>query len=153
MNQTAEQYLKETGVNFKAHVVDVLTDTAQDAANILHVPLQTIIKTIVFTDDKNSAVLAILTGEKRVDKRKLSKVLGVSKVKIASPEAVKSLTGFEVGVMPPVGHKDKIRTVIDQNVMSLSKVYGGDGIPRVLIEIDPRDIVKLTEAEIADICE
>jgi Cys-tRNA(Pro) deacylase len=112
-----------------------------------------IIKTIVFTDQKNCPILAILTGDKRVDKRKLSSAVGAVKVKIASPETTKNLTGFEVGVMPPVGHKDRITTVIDWNVMELDRVYGGDGVPKILIEIDPHDIARLTNAKIADICE
>ncbi len=112
-----------------------------------------IIKTIVFTDEKNSPVLAILTGDKRVDKKKLSATVGASKVKVASPEANKNFTGFEVGVMPPVGHREKITTVIDQNAMNWDKVYGGDGVPKVLIEINPRDIARLTDAKISDICE
>jgi len=88
-----------------------------------------------------------------VDRRKLSAVIGASKVKIASPEATKELTGFTVGSMPPVGHPDGTRIVIDRKVMTLSKAYGGYGIPNVLIEIDPEDIARLTGAKVADICE
>jgi len=153
MTEGIESYLNGAGVDYKAHTVEGPTVTAQDAAIQLQVPLQMIIKTIVFTDEKNSPVLAILTGDRRVDRRKLSAVLGVSKVKIASPEATKNLTGFEVGVMPPVGHRDRIMTVIDRNVMSLQKVYGGDGIPKVLIEIAPSDIARLSNAKVADISE
>ena len=153
MAEGIENYLSNAGVDYKAHAVEGLTPTCQDAADQLQVPLNTIIKTIVFTDEKNSAIIAILTGDRRVDRRKLSTVVGASKVKIASPETTKSLTGFEVGVMPPVGHKDRLTTVIDQNAMKLDKVYGGDGVPKVLIEIDPRDIAKLTNAKIADISE
>ena len=153
MAEGIENYLSNAGVDYKAHAVEGLTPTCQDAADQLQVPLNTIIKTIVFTDEKNSAIIAILTGDRRVDRRKLSTVVGASKVKIASPETTKSLTGFEVGVMPPVGHKDGLTTVIDQNVVKLDKVYGGDGVPTVLIEIDPRDIARLTNAKIADIGE
>jgi Cys-tRNA(Pro) deacylase len=148
-----ENYLNRAHVNYSVHAVDGSTTTCQEAATQLQVSLQTIIKTIVFTDEKNAPILAILTGDKRVDRRKLSAAIGVLKVRIASPEATKDLTGFEVGVMPPVGHKDKITTVIDRNVMILKKVYGGSGMPKVLIEIDPRDIARLTDARSADICE
>ena len=106
----------------------------------LHVPLQTIIKTVVFTDQKDSPILAILTGDQGWTERKLSATLGALKVRIASPKAPKNLTGFEVGVMPPLGHKERIATVIDRNVMELGRVYGGVGAPKILIEIDPRDI-------------
>jgi Cys-tRNA(Pro) deacylase len=150
---SVEQYLNSLGVRYKAHNVNGPTVTAQDAATQLHVPIQTIIKTIVFIDQNNSPILVILTGDKRVDKRKLSSITGSLKVKIASPEATKNLTGFEVGVMPPVGHKNRVTTVIDRNVLDLDRVYGGVGVPKVLIEISPRDIARLMDAKIADICQ
>jgi Cys-tRNA(Pro) deacylase len=153
ISSSVEEYLNSLGVSYKALSVDGPTVTAQDAATQLHVPIQTIIKTIVFVDQNSSPVLAILTGDKRVDKRKLSSIIGVPKVKIASPEVTKSLTGFEVGVMPPVGHKNRMTTVIDRNVMDVERVYGGCGVPKILVEIDPRDIARLMDAKIADICE
>jgi Cys-tRNA(Pro) deacylase len=148
-----EKYLNSVGVHYKTHNVHGPTVTAQDAATQLHVQIQTIIKTIVFTNQNNSPILAILTGDRRVDKRKRSSVTDALKVKIASPEATKNLTGFEVGVMPPVGHKNRVTTVIDRNVMDQDRVYGGVGVPEILIEIKPRDIARLTNAKIADICE
>jgi prolyl-tRNA editing enzyme YbaK/EbsC (Cys-tRNA(Pro) deacylase) len=74
-------------------------------------------------------------------------------VRIASPEVTKALTGFEVGVMPPLGHRNKITTIIDQKVMNLSKVYGGSGTAETLMEIDPHDIARSADAKVADICE
>jgi Cys-tRNA(Pro) deacylase len=153
MNVSIEDYLNSVGVHYKAHNVDGPTVTAQDAAMRLHVPLESIIKTIVFADQEGSPILAILTGDKRVDKRKLSSTVSALKVKIASLETTKNLTGFEVGVMPPVGHKNRMTTVIDRNVMDMDRVYGGIGVPNILIEIDPRDIARLTNAKIANICE
>jgi prolyl-tRNA editing enzyme YbaK/EbsC (Cys-tRNA(Pro) deacylase) len=37
--------------------------------------------------------------------------------------------------------------------MNLSKVYGGSGTAETLMEIDPHDIAKSADAEVADICE
>jgi len=141
------------GVNYQLHVVDGPTMTAQDAATRLRVPLETIIKSILFVDEKQMPVLTILTGDKRVDRKKLSSVVGVSKVRIATPEATKTLAGFEVGAMPPLGHKDRLMTVIDRKVMNFNKVYGGSGAMEALMEIDPHDIARLTDAKVADISE
>jgi prolyl-tRNA editing enzyme YbaK/EbsC (Cys-tRNA(Pro) deacylase) len=55
--------------------------------------------------------------------------------------------------MPPVAHKNRIVTVIDQKAMSFNKVYGGSGKAEALMEIDPHDIAKLTDAKVADISE
>jgi Cys-tRNA(Pro) deacylase len=153
MAEVIRRYLDGHGVNYKLHVVNGPTMTAQDAANQLHVPLDTIIKSILFTDEKQTPILAILTGDKRADRKKLASVVGASKVRIGTPEATRELAGFEVGVMPPVAHKNRIVTVIDQKVMSFNKVYGGSGTAEALMEIDPHDISRLTDAKVADISE
>jgi len=153
MAEVIRRYLDGHGVNYKLHVVNGPTMTAQDAANQLHVPLDTIIKSILFTDEKQTPILAILTGDKRADRKKLASVVGASKVRIGTPEATRELAGFEVGVMPPVAHKNRIVTVIDQKVMSFNKVYGGSGTAEALMEIDPHDIARLTDAKVADISE
>ena len=153
MAEVIRRYLDGHGVNYKLHVVNGPTMTAQDAANQLHVPLDTIIKSILFTDEKQTPILAILTGDKRADRKKLASVVGASKVRIGTPEATRELAGFEVGVMPPVAHKNRIVTVIDQKVMSFNKVYGGSGTAEALMEIDPHDIARLIDARVADISE
>jgi Cys-tRNA(Pro) deacylase len=153
MAEAVKRYLNGHGVAYRLHVVNGPTMTAEDAATQLHVPLETIIKSILFTDEKQTPVLAILTGDKRADRKKLASVVGSSKVRVATPEATKEFTGFEVGVLPPVAHKNRIITVIDRKVMSFNKVFGGSGIKEALMEIDPHDIARVTDAELADISE
>ena len=151
--EVIKRYLDGHGVNYKLHVVDGPTMTAQDAATRLRVPIETIIKSILFTDEKQTPVLAILTGDKRADRKKLASAVGALKVRIGTPETTKEFAGFEVGVMPPVGHKNRITTVIDEKVMSFDRVYGGSGTAEALMEIDPHDIARLNDAKVADISE
>ena len=92
-------------------------------------------------------------GGRKVDAKRLSAVVGVPKIKIATPEITKMLTGFEVGVIPPLGHEKRLMTVIDRKVMDLGKVYGGSGAMEALIEINPKEIVRLTGAKAAEISE
>jgi len=152
MSEAVKNYLDKARVDYRIHIADGPTMTAQDAATRLKVPLERIIKSIVFTTREGSPLVAVLTGDKRVDRTKLSSVAG-TKVWIATPEDTRTITGFEVGSMPPLGHRTRITTVIDPKVMSSSKVYGGAGRPDALIEIDPRDIARLANAKVADICE
>lgn len=153
MAEVIKHYLDGHGIDYRLHVVGGPTLTTQDAATQLHVQLERIIKSILFTDEKQTPILAILSGDKRADRKKLASVVGASKVRIGTPEVTKEFTGFEVGVMPPAAHKNRIITVIDQKVMSFNKVYGGSGSAEALIEIDPHDIARLNDAKVADICE
>jgi prolyl-tRNA editing enzyme YbaK/EbsC (Cys-tRNA(Pro) deacylase) len=106
---------------------------------------------MLFVDEKGVPIIAIVTGDRKVDEEKLTEVSGAQTVRIARPRAVKSLTGYEAGALPPVGHRKLIRTVIDSKVVTFHKVYGGGGAINALLEIDTQDLKRLTNAEVADI--
>ncbi|HDN05510.1 MAG TPA: hypothetical protein ENF90_00765, partial [Candidatus Bathyarchaeota archaeon] len=93
------------------------------------------------------------TGDKRVSEVKLAGVCGARYVRKAEAAEVKKFTGYDVGAVPPVGHKVKVRTFIDEKVMRFKKVVGGGGEINMLLEISPTDIKRLTNAAVADITE
>ena len=88
---------------------------------------------------------------KKVSEKKLTEVCGAKEITFAHPKAVKSFTGYEVGALPPVGHQNLARTFIDPKVMTFDRVYGGGGEINAILEIDPKDIKRLTKAEVLDI--
>jgi Cys-tRNA(Pro)/Cys-tRNA(Cys) deacylase len=148
-----EAYLQRCGVNAKILTFEKHTMTVEDAEKQLGVSRENIIKSMLFVDEKGIPILAILTGDKKVDEEKLTKVCGAQRVKIARPRAVKSLTGYEAGALPPFGHRKPIRTVIDSKVMAFERVYGGGGAINALLEINPQDVKRLTNAEVVDVSE
>jgi Cys-tRNA(Pro) deacylase len=151
-HEKLEAFLRKEGVNARILMFKKHTMTVEDAEKQLGISRERIIKSMLFVDEKGVPIVGIVTGDKKVSEEKLMKVYA-RKVKIARPTAVKSLTGYEIGALPPVGHKKKIRTFIDPKVMTFDKVYGGGGAINALLEIDPRDIKRLTDAEVVDISE
>ena len=152
MSQEAlRDYLREKGVIARILTFANPTMTVEDAERELGVSRERIIKSMLFTDEKGGPVLGIVTGDKRVDAKKLRVRCGAHEISFTRPRAVKRVTGYEVGALPPVGHKKHIRTFIDSKVMSFDKVYGGGGAVNALLEIDPTDIKTLTNAAVASI--
>jgi len=147
-----ESYLKEKGViSARILTFERPTITVEDAEKQLGISREKIIKSMIFIDENGVPVIGIVTGDKMVDVEKLTKACGAEKIKIGRPSAVKSLTGYEVGAMPPVGFKKPIRTFIDPKVLSFDKVYGGGGAINALLEIDPQDVKKLIGGKVVDI--
>jgi Cys-tRNA(Pro) deacylase len=146
-----EIYLRKERVTARILTFKNHTITVEDAEKRLGVDRRRIIKSMLFVDEKDVPMFGIVTGDRKVSEKKLMTVFGALRVKIARPSTVKSLTGYEVGALPPVGHKMKIRTVIDPKVMAFEKVHGGGGATNALLEIAPRDIRRLTNAEVVDI--
>jgi Cys-tRNA(Pro) deacylase len=146
-----ETYLRKEGVTARILTFKDHTITVADAEKRLGVGRERIIKSLLFVDENDVPMFGIVSGDRRVSEQKLVIVVGARRVRIARPSTVKSLTGYEVGALPPVGHKTKIRTIIDPKVMAFEKVYGGGGATNALLEIAPRDIQRLTNAEVVDI--
>lgn len=117
--------------------------TVKQAAEELGVDEALIIKTLVVITPEGP-LLAILDGKSRLN---LAKLRG----RLARPEEVRKLTGYEVGEVPPVGIK--MRTLVDERVLDREVIYGGGGSKRRLIKISPRAIVEYQKAEVTDLRE
>ena len=90
-----------------------------------------------------------------MDHKKLAAYLGVGrkKVKFADPDQVLELTGFIVGSMPPFGHKNKLKTLIDPAVTRMKTVYGGGGDINAMMEIATDVLLEATQAEVTELSE
>lgn len=150
-NEQLQAYLQKHRVKASILSFDEHTITVKDAELQLGVSRKRIIKSMLFIDERGTPILAIVTGDRKVSSEKLRRACGVQKVKFGSPRVVRSLTGYEVGALPPVGHKRRIRTIIDPLVLRHEIVYGGGGSTNALLEIRPNDLKRLTDAETFDI--
>ncbi len=144
-------YLTSSGINAEILELKDEVKTVNQAAKVLGVSKEQIIKTIMFIDALGEPVLAIVRGDQKVDNKKLANVVGTIGVRMASAKEVKKHSGYAIGGLPPIGHKQKIKTVIDEKVLEKEFVYGGGGTEKHLLKISPKDIQKLTDAIVANI--
>ena len=107
-----------------------------------------IIKSLVLISEKGP-ILAIVDGESKVSLEKIKQHFG--EVRLATPEEVKEVTGFEVGGVPPVGIE--IKTIVDPRVLENEFVIGGGGRIDKLCKLSPKKIVEYQKAEIIEIRE
>ena len=125
------------------------TPTVSDAARELGVQTDQIIKSLIFVAN-DSPLLVIKNGLSRVDRKKLAVLMGVGrkKVKFATAEQALEMTGFVVGSMPPFGHRQQMRTLVDTAVMALDTIYGGGGNIDAMMRLTPQELIKVTGAEV-----
>lgn len=130
----------------------VPTPTVETAAQAVGARVQQIVKSILFlVDDK--PVLTITCGTAYVERRALADLYGVGKkrVKLASAEEVLKLTGYEVGAMPPFGHRQVLHSLLDRRVLEHTEVYAGGGAENALMRISPQDILHFSQALVMDL--
>lgn len=125
------------------------TLTVGDAAKALSVSTEQIIKSLVFHVN-NNPILVINNGLARVDRKRLAAYLNVGrkKVKFASPDTAFALTGYVVGSMPPFGHRQTLRTLVDTSVTAMDTIYGGGGDIDTMMRLTPKTLMAVTQAEL-----
>ena len=90
------------------------TPTVPAAAAALGVAPEAVIKSLVFLSE-GEPYLIIAGGEARVSEKRLRDTLGVSrrKLRMATPDEARELTGFTIGAMPLFGHRRVLPTLLD----------------------------------------
>ena len=147
-----QDYLTQHGVDSKVIELDKSTRTAQMAAGAIGTELGSIVKSLIFVAD-DQPVLALVAGDRRADLAKLGQVLAANKVRIAKAEEVREKTGYAIGGVPPVGHRDPLPTVIDQSLGRFDTVYAAAGSPRAIFPIQYQKLLELTQGNVTDITE
>lgn len=119
--------------------------TAAAAAGVLGCGLGAIANSLVF-ECGGAPLLILASGAARVDTRLVSRTLG-DRVRRASPEFVLEHTGQRVGGVAPVGHPERLRTLIDLHLAGYPLLWAGAGDHRSMLSISYDDLVRVTGAE------
>lgn len=130
------------------------TPTVEAAARVAGTSVECIVKSILFLAD-GVPLLVVANGLARIDNKRLAGHLGVSRkrLKLADAPTVLALTGFEVGSMPPFGHRQPLRTLVDRRVLDQAQVFAGGGALDTLLRLDPAEIVRVAGAEVVRVVE
>lgn len=145
---------KDVAAYLDAHAIagrlvypDAPTPTVSDAAEALGVAPERIVKSLVFIA-ADTPYLVIAAGEARVSQKRLRDVLGVSrrKLRMASPEEALEISGFEVGAMPPFGHRQPLATLLDTLTIPTQSpdttvVYAGGGSKAAMLELSVATLI------------
>lgn len=147
-----ETFLKARKVWFRFVDKPETVHTA-DAASVTGIPLPRITKNLVSRTDSGEYILLVVPGDRRVDLRKAARALGVKNVSTVPFEKAESISGFPPGGTPTVGHKVKMRTVVDKSLLGYETIFCGGGSRNRLLELRVRDILDLSGALVAEISE
>jgi prolyl-tRNA editing enzyme YbaK/EbsC (Cys-tRNA(Pro) deacylase) len=127
------------------------TATALDAAAAIGTTVERIVKSLVFAAGEQP-VLVLASGPNRVDLTKLAALVGAP-LRRASADQVRTWTGFAIGGVPPVGHIQRLQTYLDRDLLQYAEVWAAAGTPNTVFAIDPRLLVRITAAQVAQLAE
>ena len=146
----AERYaarVAELGLTIEPREMDDSTHTAEQAAAALGCGVEAIVKSLLFLGD-SGPVLVLASGPNRVDTALVAEVVG-EPVSMADAKTVKTVTGSSIGGVPPVGHPEPIRTVMDETLLVLPEVWAAAASQNSVFGIQPQRLAEVTKATIA----
>ncbi len=146
-----ERCLKSHNIFYYFYSFDEETVTARQASKLLNVPLSSIAKSILFLDENKNPLLVVLPGYKRIPQRRLARMLGKKKLRLARREEVLEVSGYVAGGIPPLCHKKLIETIIDRECLDQEYIVVGGGDIHSLLKIKPEDLVKIQKAKIIEL--
>ena len=126
--------------------------TAQEAATALSCDVGAIVKSLLFKTGEGFA-LCLIAGDKRCSLNKFKKIKNQKNIKMASPQEVKTQTGYTIGGVSPVAHINDIEIYIDKSLDRFEDLFATAGHPICVFKINYEKIQKITNGKIEDITE
>lgn len=150
--QSVQDALASKGLGCKVVVLADSTRTANDAAAAISCDVGQIIKSLIFkTKGSDQAVLILASGPNRVNEKTIESQLG-EKITKADAEYVREVTGFAIGGIPPVGHKQKIEHIfIDEDLLTYDSVWAAAGTPNAVFNMRADDLLEMTQGTVVSI--
>ena len=144
-----KSYINKNGINAEIIMFEAeQAKTSASAAEHLRCEVAQIAKSIVLKAE--SPILVIISGDVRVDLKKLSEVIE-EKAKLASPEYVLEEVGFIIGGVPPMGFDKPVRILMDKSVERFTEVFSSGGSRESILRISVDDLKNATKCELVDV--
>src|SRR5215208_676995 len=142
--QKVQDQIRSLGFDYTVIEHAGSTRTAQEAAERAGCELGQIVKSLIFKGkDSGKPILVLTSGANRVDETRISAYAGEA-IGRADADFVRSVTGFAIGGVPPVGHTHKMETYIDEDFLRYPTIWAAAGTPNAIFELKTGDLPKLT---------
>jgi len=136
------------GFNCKVIEHTESTRTAQEAADRAGCTLGQITKSLIFKGKTSHKPILVLTsGSNRVDEKRISEYAGEHIIR-ADADFVRSVTGFAIGGVPPLGHAQEMETFLDEDLLQYATIWAAAGTPNAIFELTPDDLKKMTGGKV-----
>ena len=127
------------------------TRTAEEAAAACGVTVGQIVKSLVFLGSESGRpYLLLVSGANRVNEKDVARHLG-EKLKRPDANAVRALTGYAIGGIPPFGHDTAMATYMDVDLTQYDVIWAAAGTPKAVFRTEPAKLRDATGAATIDV--
>lgn len=112
-----------------------------------------VFKTLVVRLDANTLAVGIVPVSSMLSMKQMAKSLRHKKAEMAEAKDVEKTTGYVLGGVSPLGQRKRLKTVLDASALKFETIFVSAGKRGLEIELSPKDLAALTQAEIFDIAQ
>jgi Cys-tRNA(Pro) deacylase len=140
----AVRVLRQHQVPFEPHLyVWEPRGGTRASAEHLQVDEHTVIKTLIFEDEKKQPLCILMHGDKEVSAKNLARTLGKKAVTPCTPEVADRHSGYQVGGTSPFGLKRPMPVYVEASILDLPLIYINGGARGFLVAIAPTDLARV----------
>jgi prolyl-tRNA editing enzyme YbaK/EbsC (Cys-tRNA(Pro) deacylase) len=127
------------------------TRTAEEAAAACGVTVGQIVKSLVFLGSESGRpYLLLVSGANRVNEKDVARHLG-EKLKRPDANAVRALTGYAIGGIPPFGHDTAMATYMDVDLTQYDVIWAAAGTPKAVFAVAPEKLREAARAVVIEV--
>jgi len=150
----AIRMVKKAGIPFetRAYPHDPRTESyGAEAATLLGVPPDWVFKTLIVQLDNRELIVTMLPVHRSLDLKAVAAAGGAKRAEMADVTEAERITGYVAGGISPLGQRKKLRTLIDEHVLRLDRVFFSAGRRGLELVLHPSDLIQLCTATVASI--
>jgi len=118
------------------------TPTSEIASRVRGTPLERGAKALVLRS-RGRFLMCVLPGNRKIDFRKVKKMIGSRKLSLATAEEVKNITNCVIGGVPPFGNLFNIPVYVDKRLLNNEFIDFNAGLQTISIEMKSDDLVRI----------
>ncbi len=127
------------------------TRTAREAADAVGCDVGQIVKSLILKGEASGELYLVLTsGRNRVCVETVATLAG-EQVGMADAASVREKTGFAIGGVPPLGHREPVTAFVDEDLLGHGVVWAAAGSPNALFRLTPSELLRVTGGTVARI--
>jgi prolyl-tRNA editing enzyme YbaK/EbsC (Cys-tRNA(Pro) deacylase) len=111
-----------------------------------------VVRSLLFRVREDEFALVLAAGPGQISWKVLRKVLGRSRISLATEDEVLAVTGYRIGTVSPFGLATRVRVLIEAGVLKEEEISIGSGIRNIAIIMKSAELRHaLGEAEVVEL--
>lgn len=120
--------LDQLGISYRLFTHAGPVESLEQAARERGQRPEQVVRSILFRLAQDRFAMVLVAGPVQVDWKRLRQHLGQSRLTMASPDEVLTITGYPIGAVGPLGLPQPLAIYIDDSVLAEREISLGSGV-------------------------